>query len=152
MPWFPANQFNSVAQSYPTLCNPMHGLNTPWMNVTAYGKNKILLSIFSSLYMRKTEADVVTQLLVVAEKKVGKESDFKTCSSLWLLISYGILNYKSDGIICRMMGLLAGFLCHCFLNIQGIPSVWKYQLWHWAFGIFSKIWAHNLSNEKWPSR
>ena len=73
--------------------------------------------------MRKTEADVVIQLLVVAEKKVGKESDFKTCSSLWLLISYGILNYKSGGIVCRMMGLLAGFLCYCFLNIQGIPSV-----------------------------
>ena len=156
MLWFSANQFSSVAQSCPMLCNPMGGLNKPWMNVTDIQKkkktNQNLLSIFSTLICEKNSGRCGYSVTSDSWKKVGKESDFKTCSSLWLLISYGILNYKSDGIVCRMMGLFAGFLCHCFLNIQGIPSVWKYQLWHWAFGIFSKIWAHNLSSEKWPSR
>lgn len=53
---------------------------------------------------------------------------------LWLLISYGILNYISDGIICRMMGLFGSIFMSLFSKIFRGSSVWKHvyalSLWN----------------------
>ena len=95
--------------------------------------------------MSKTKADVVTQLLMVDWKKIGKESAFKH-------VPYYVSSFLTTFLVIALMGSFAGFLYHCFLHFQGIPLVWKYQLWNRAVGIFSRIWAHNLSSEKWQSR
>ena len=66
--------------------------------------------------MRKTDADVVTQLLMVAEKRQGKRV------GLIHVPHYGF-SFLTTLWIIGLMGSYAGFLYHCFLNIQGISSV-----------------------------